>query len=78
MTGGEKDAYKLVDKISSAWINYGRTGNSNTKNLPEWAPDIIEIGATMIFDNKRKVVYNHEKVLLDLVSLFQSGGFSFR
>lgn len=31
MTGGEKEAYTLPEKISSAWVNFTRTGNPNTK-----------------------------------------------
>lgn len=78
LTGGGRDAYELEDKISSAWINFVKTGNPDSKNLPEWTPYTTERGATMIFDNKCKVVYNHDKELLDLISSFQSGGFRFR
>ena len=36
MTGGGKEAYALADKMSSAWINFARTGNPNAKKLPNW------------------------------------------
>ena len=78
LTGGGRDAYELEDKISSAWINFVKTGNPNAPKLPEWASYTTEKGATMIFDNKCEVVYNHDKALLNLISSFQSGGFRFR
>ncbi|MFI5137655.1 MAG: carboxylesterase/lipase family protein [Sphingobacteriales bacterium] len=51
MTGGGKDAFALADKISSAWINFARTGNPNTPNLPKWPAYTEENGATMMFNN---------------------------
>jgi len=71
MTGGGKDAYQLADKISSAWINFIKTGDPNCKELPEWTPYEHEKGATMIFDNKCELRYNHDKSLIDLVSSIQ-------
>jgi para-nitrobenzyl esterase len=71
LTGGGKDAYEMADKMSSAWINFVKTGDPNCKELPNWAPYTSEKGATMIFDNKCKVVYNHDKKLVDLVESIQ-------
>ncbi|TDH29069.1 carboxylesterase/lipase family protein [Segetibacter sp. 3557_3] len=68
LTGGGKEAYELADKISSAWINFVKTGNPNGKGLPKWEPFNPEKGATMIFDNACKVVYNHDKKLFDFIS----------
>ncbi|HYQ58773.1 MAG TPA: carboxylesterase family protein [Draconibacterium sp.] len=67
-TGGGKDAYELSDKMSSAWINFVKTGDPNCKELPKWKPYTPEEGATMIFDNTCKVLYNHDKKLIDLVN----------
>ncbi len=72
MTGGGEEAYKLADKISSAWINFVKTGNPNGQEVPEWAPYTPEKGATMIFDNDCRVRYNHDKSLIDLVSSLPS------
>ena len=69
-----EDAYALADKISSAWINFVKTGNPNGKELPEWAPYTPARGATMVFDNQCKVRYNHDKALIDLVSSIPSAG----
>ena len=51
MTGGGKSAQLLSDKMSSAWINFARTGNPNVKGLPKWEPYTQEKGATMFFNN---------------------------
>jgi para-nitrobenzyl esterase len=72
LTGGGKDAYALADKISSAWINFVKTGNPNCKLLPKWEPYTPEKGATMIFDNTCVVKYNFDKSLVDLVSTLPS------
>jgi len=74
MTGGGKDAYALADKISSAWLSFVKTGNPNCEELPEWAPYTPAKGATMILDNKCEVRYNHDKALIDLVSLLPPAG----
>jgi para-nitrobenzyl esterase len=76
MTGGGKEAYELADKISSAWINFVKTGNPNHKQLPVWEPFTPEKGATMIFDNQCKVVMNHDKKLLDFVTTSAPGPLS--
>ncbi len=72
MTGGGEEAYKLADRISSAWINFVKTGNPNGQEVPEWAPYTPEKGATMIFDNDCRVRCNHDKALIDLVSSLPS------
>ena len=66
-TGATKEAYKLADKISRAWINFARTGNPNAGGLPKWAPFTRESGATMIFDNKSAVRYHHDDELMKIL-----------
>jgi para-nitrobenzyl esterase len=68
MTGGGKDAYALADKMSGAWINFAKTGNPGTKELPQWAPYTPENGATMIFDNKCELKNHHDKELLAIAA----------
>jgi para-nitrobenzyl esterase len=67
MTGGDKPAYVLADKISSAWLNFAKTGNPNHAELPKWETYSAEKGATMFFDNKCEIKYNHDKELMELV-----------
>ena len=75
MTGGGKAAQVLADKMSSAWLNFARTGNPNTEGLPEWEPYTADKGATMIFDNDCGMKYNHDKELLEVVMTFPVRGF---
>ncbi len=70
MTGGDKDAYVLADKMSSAWINFAKTGKPYANGLPDWEPYTSTIGATMFFNNECKIEYNHDKELLDIVNMF--------
>jgi para-nitrobenzyl esterase len=68
MTGGGKEAYALADKMSSAWINFARTGNPGAKNLPSWPAYTQQNGATMMFDNKCEVKNNPDKELLSMAA----------
>ncbi|GGA92404.1 carboxylesterase/lipase family protein [Mucilaginibacter rubeus] len=68
MTGGGKEAYALADKISSAWINFSKTGNPNTPSLPNWPAYTAENGATMILDNQCVVKNHPDDELLKIVA----------
>ena len=68
MTGGTKEAYTLSDKMSSAWINFARSGNPNHKGLPNWTPYTATNTTTMFFDNTCVVKPQHDKELLQLLS----------
>lgn len=66
-TGGGDAAFALADKMSSAWINFARSGNPNHDRLPDWPAFTSDTGATMIFDNTCVVRNNHD---LELMSIF--------
>lgn len=67
-TGNTEEAWKMADKMSSAWINFIKTGNPNAEGLlPAWEPYTAENGATMYFDNESRMVYHHDKELMDLI-----------
>ncbi|GAC1312905.1 MAG: carboxylesterase/lipase family protein [Mucilaginibacter sp.] len=68
MTGGGKDAYALASKISSAWINFARTGNPNTPALPKWPVYTTGSGATMIFNTQCEVRNHPDADLLKIVA----------
>jgi len=68
MTGSTPEAYELADKVSSAWIAFARNGSPATEKLPEWVPYDSERRATMILGNDCKVLFGHDRDLLDLVA----------
>ncbi|AMR33664.1 carboxylesterase [Mucilaginibacter sp. PAMC 26640] len=68
MTGGGKDAYALASKISSAWINFAKTGNPNTATLPVWPAYTSTNGATMILDVKPIVRSHPDAALLKIAT----------
>jgi len=66
-TGTSDDAYKLAEKMSSAWINFAKSGNPNDKSLPAWKPYSRENGETMIFDKEPAILNNHDRELMQLI-----------
>ena len=67
-TGESEEAWALADKMSSAWINFVKTANPNVPGvLPKWEPYTAENGATMYFDNDCKIVYNHDRELMQFI-----------
>ena len=75
MTGGGKEALKLADTMSQAWINFARTGDPNTDELPEWPAYSCKERATMFFNNECEVKYAHDKELIDFIRQFPTRGF---
>ena len=67
-TGNSEEAWKIADKMSSAWINFIKTGNPNVEGvLPRWEPYTAENGATMYFDNECRIVNNHDRELMNFM-----------
>ncbi|MBE6241800.1 MAG: carboxylesterase/lipase family protein [Bacteroidales bacterium] len=75
MTGGGKDALELAGKMSQAWINFARTGDPNTEDLPQWPVYNCSEGAAMIFNDDCEVRYNHDKELINFIRQFPTRGF---
>lgn len=67
-TGTSDEAKALAEKMSSAWINFARTGNPNVEGgLPEWKPYSRENGETMVFDKEPHILNNHDRELMELI-----------
>jgi len=67
-TGNTEEALKMADKMSSAWINFIKSGNPNVEGmLPFWETYTAENGATMYFDNECRIVHNHDRELMKFI-----------
>lgn len=67
MTGGGEEAHQLADKMSSAWLNFAKTGNPNHAGLPEWPAYNSNNTATMHFDVTCDVKPQLDKELFSIV-----------
>jgi para-nitrobenzyl esterase len=68
-TGNTEEAWKLAGKMSSAWINFVKTGNPNVAGaLPKWETYTATNGATMYFDNECRIVNNHDREFMNFIS----------
>ena len=54
--------------MSSAWINFAKTGNPNGDGIPDWEPYMRSNSAVMIFDNETYLAHNHEQELMSLLA----------
>ncbi|EKN64835.1 carboxylesterase type B [Neobacillus bataviensis LMG 21833] len=55
-TGSSPERQPVADQMHLAWINFARTGDPNTDNLPEWPKYDVSNRSTMIFDTESAIV----------------------
>ena len=67
MTGGQKNAYILADKYSTAYLNFAKTGNPHHKGLPAWPAFNATTTATMHFNNTCEVKPQLDAALFELM-----------
>jgi para-nitrobenzyl esterase len=66
-SGGTPEAFVLSKQISTAWVNFARTGNPNHDGLPHWPTYTAENRETMYFDSPCEVRNNPEREGLRLM-----------
>jgi para-nitrobenzyl esterase len=67
-SGGTTEASVLSKQISTAWVNFARTGNPNHNGLPHWPVYTSEQRATMYLDTPCAVRNNPEGEGLRLIA----------
>jgi para-nitrobenzyl esterase len=50
LTGGAPEAQELAKLISGAWVNFARTGDPNSGDLPHWPAFTLQSAPTMLLD----------------------------
>ncbi|MFT4412275.1 carboxylesterase/lipase family protein [Fredinandcohnia humi] len=55
LTGASPDRQLVSNQMHQAWINFAKTGNPNTFDLPEWPTYDVENRSTMIFNLESQV-----------------------
>ncbi len=65
-TGGARAGYALQDKVSTAWLNFAKTGNPSQPGLT-WKPFTAAEKQTMVFDIVSECRNLHEQELIDLL-----------
>jgi para-nitrobenzyl esterase len=56
LTGTSADAQKVADQMSEAFIAFAKTGDPNTKAIPQWEPYQLPRRQTLIFDLQSRLV----------------------
>jgi para-nitrobenzyl esterase len=59
-SAGDPGAFVLSRQMSTAWVNFARTGNPDHDSLPHWPAYAAETRATMYFDVPCEVRYDPE------------------
>jgi para-nitrobenzyl esterase len=72
-SAGSPDAFVLSKQISTAWVNFARTGNPNHSALPYWPAYTGNTRATMYFDTSCEVRNDPEGKGLKLITQSRMG-----
>src|SRR5258708_6999986 len=67
-SGSTPEAFVLSKQISTAWVNFARTGNPNHDGLPHWPAYTSAQRATMYFDTPCAARNNPEGEVLNLIA----------
>jgi para-nitrobenzyl esterase len=76
MVGTSPDAQRVADAMSDACLAFARTGDPNTRTIPEWPSFDLKRRATMVFDSTSRVVNDprgDERRLFEPIPYVQPG-----
>jgi para-nitrobenzyl esterase len=57
--GNAKDAQKVADQMSAAWVAFAHSGNPNNPKLPQWPVYSLQSRANMAFDGSSRVINDY-------------------
>ncbi|HET6219172.1 MAG TPA: carboxylesterase family protein [Acidobacteriaceae bacterium] len=72
-SAGSPAAFALSKQISTAWVNFARSGNPNHGGLPDWPAYTTNTRATMYFDTSCEVRNDPEGKGLGLIARSRMG-----
>jgi len=67
-SAGDPGAFVLSKQMSTAWVNFARTGNPNHSGFPHWPTYAASTRATMCFDAPCGVRYDPEGAGLKIIT----------
>jgi para-nitrobenzyl esterase len=67
-SAGDPGALALSKQMSTAWVNFARSGNPNHSGLPHWPAYTADTRATMCFDAQSEVRYDLEGKGLKIIT----------
>jgi len=67
-SAGDPAAFALAKQMSTAWVNFARTGNPNHSGLPHWPKYTADTRATMFFDAPCEVRHDPEGKGLKIIA----------
>jgi para-nitrobenzyl esterase len=68
MTGGGESAHVLASRVSTAWMNFARSGDPNHAGIPFWKRFNANDKTTMVFDDRCEAKDNLDTAQQQIVS----------
>lgn len=66
---------RLEEQMSSAWVQFARTGDPNFEKLPQWPQAGVDTVPTMCFDENTDLRVDHDRKLMEIYPDLPGAGF---